>query len=57
MVPDNLCTHLHSDHNYYAICTNLLDPLIDNSIMPGGQCLVVAVLIVVLVLMYMLLML
>ena len=39
MIPDNLCTHLHSDHNYYAICTNLLDPQIDNSIMPGGQCL------------------
>ena len=37
MIPNNLCTHLHSDHNYYAICTNLLDPLIDDSIMPGGQ--------------------
>lgn len=36
MVPQQLCTHLHSDHNYYAICTSLLDPLIKDGTMPGG---------------------
>lgn len=36
MVPSKLCIHLHSDHNYYAICSSLLDPLINDGVMPGG---------------------
>lgn len=35
--PNDLCTHLHSDHNYYGVCINLLDPHMESSIMPGGK--------------------
>nr|KAG5692320.1 hypothetical protein BaRGS_009530 [Batillaria attramentaria] len=35
-IPEDLCSRLHSDHNYYAVCTNLLDPLMEDSTMPGG---------------------
>jgi hypothetical protein len=36
MIPAQLCTHLHSDHNYYAICSSLLDPTMDDGAMRGG---------------------
>ncbi|PVD18343.1 hypothetical protein C0Q70_20892 [Pomacea canaliculata] len=34
---NDLCTRLHSDHNYYAVCFNLLDPLMTDPLMPGGK--------------------
>ncbi|KAL5005197.1 hypothetical protein ScPMuIL_018653 [Solemya velum] len=35
---DGLCSHTHSDHNYYAACRNLLSKFADESAqgMPGG---------------------
>lgn len=35
-VSEELCSRLHTDHNYYAICKNILDPLLDDSEFPGG---------------------
>ena len=42
MVPDSLCSRLHSDHNFYAICTEFLDPWNEGP-WPGGGCLLVFV--------------
>ncbi|XP_076435478.1 divergent protein kinase domain 2A-like [Babylonia areolata] len=36
MMPHRLCSRLHSDHNYYAVCNRLLDPALEDSLMPGG---------------------
>ena len=29
---DSLCTHYHADHNYYALCRNLLSKYADDTV-------------------------